>query len=186
MTQLLSMSEEDLKRFIDDRLSSHPDYKVLAISVLRYPTEYSVTVWVGQTPTPEMRRLAYELEVELANLGVTCNIVVKSDQERSFGDVHILQTGKGSVSYRYLRADPIKDEDVVLLFSVFHGSKTYRVRVSMSGTLGSMLRMRNKLDETSVREIYLDEIRKRIEQDKLKPEDEIMFDSRHREKFALS
>ena len=93
-----------------------------------------------------MRHHVYELEAELANLGITCSILVKSDRERPFGGIDTLHTKKGAF-YRYLKADPMKDEDVVYLFSLYKGPRTYRYRVSLSGTLASILRMKNQFDE---------------------------------------
>jgi hypothetical protein len=180
------MSEEDVKEFIYGRMAAHADLKVLSVSVQRYPAEYSATVWLGQTPTPGIRQYAYELEADLANFGVTCIILVKSDQEKPLGDIHTLQTRKGPFSYRLLKVDPVKDEDVVYLFSLSKGQKTYRYRISLSRTLASMLRMRNKFDEERILEVYRDKIRGEIERKGLKPEEEIMFDSSHQKLFGVN
>jgi hypothetical protein len=181
------MTEEEIKAFIYERMSAHPDAKVLSVSVQKYPGEYSVTVWLGQIPTPSIRQYAYELEAELANLGVVCSIIVKSDQEKTFGGVDTLHTSEGPFSYRYLKADPIRDEDVVYLFSLYKGSKTYRFRISLSGTLASMLRMRNKLNKDRILNVYLDKIRGAIAHKILKPDviEEIMFDSRDLKAFSV-
>jgi hypothetical protein len=180
------MAEEEVKAFIHGRMSAHSDMKVLSVSVQKYPSEYSATVWVGQIPSPGIRQYAYELEAELANLGAVCSIIVKSDQEKIFGGVDTLQTSKGPFSYRYLKADPIRDEDVVYLFSLYKGPKTYRFRISLSGTLASMLRMRNKLNKDRILEVYLDKVRSKIERKGLKPDafEEIMFDSRDLKLFS--
>lgn len=183
----IGMTEDDLKEFIYDRLSSRPNLNVISVSVERYPSEYSVTVWLGQTATPEVRQYSYELEAELSNLGVPCSIVVKSDEERPFGAIDTLKTSKGTFSYRYLRADPVKDEDVVYLFSLYKGPKTYRYRLSLSGTLASMLRMRNQFDEHKVLEVYRDQIRSKIDREGPKVDgiEQIMLDSRQQRLFGL-
>src|SRR6266571_8001423 len=147
------MSEEDVREFIYARAAARPELRVITVSVTSYPGEYAATVWLGQDPTPDMRRYAYELEAELANLGVSCNILVKSDRERPFGDIDTLHTMKGPLSYRYLRADPAGDEDGVYFFTLYKGPKTYRYRLSLSGTLASMLRMRNQFDEEKILEV---------------------------------
>lgn len=187
MSPVLSMHEEDVKAFLHGRMSSHADLKVLSVSVQRYPAEYSATIWLGQAPTPEIRQYAYELEAELANLGVPCSIIVKSDQERPSDGIHTLQTSKGPFSYRYLKGDPIRDEDVVYVFTLYKGQETYRFRISLSGTLASILRMQNKLDEERILEVYKDKIRSEIERKELRPDtiEEIMFDSRHQKLFGL-
>ncbi len=187
MSRITGMSEEDVREFIYARAAARPELRVITVSVTSYPGEYAATVWLGQDPTPDMRRYAYELEAELAKLGVSCNILVKGDREGKFGGVDTLRTKKGPFSYRYLRADPAGDEDVVYFFSLYKGQKTYRYRLSLSGTLASMLRLRNQFDEDKILEVYRDQIRGRIEREGLKPEDiqTIMLDSRHRHLFGL-
>jgi len=181
------MSDADVREFISTRLGARPELRVISVSVMSYPGEYAATVWLGQDPSPDMRQYAYELEAELANLGVTGSVLVKSDRERSFGDTYTLHTKKGPFSYRYLRADPAGDEDGVYFFTLYKGPKTYRYRLSLSGTLASMLRMRNQFDEGKILEVYKDRIRTRIEEERLKPEevDGIMFDSRQQRLFGL-
>ena len=186
MSPALQMDATDIKKFIYGRVSSHPQFTtVIAVSVEKYPSEFSATIWVGQEPNPEMRQAAYDLEAELENLGVPCSIIVKTDRELPFGGTYKLGTKKGDVSYRYYKVDPIKDEDVVYVFSVYRGAETYRFRVSLSGTLASMLRSRNRLDEDRILEVYLDRVKDRLKDDGL--EDgaavDIMFSSRDRKLF---
>jgi len=183
----IGMTEDDLKEFIHGKLSSRFGPNVISVSVQRYPSEYSVTVWLGQEATPDVRQYGYELEAELSNLGVPCSIVVKSDQERPLGGIARLHTRKGQFSYRYLKADPVRDEDVVYVFSVYKGSKTYRYRLSLSGTLASMLRRRNRFDEARILAVYLDQIRGKIDGDGLREDgiEEITLDSRHQHLFWL-
>ena len=187
MSRVIGMREEDVREFISTRMAARPGLSVISVSIQSYPGEYSATVWLGQTPTPDVRQYAYELEAELANLGVTCSILVKSDQERPFGGVDTLQTKKGSFSYRYLKGDPVGDEDVVYFFSLYRGQKTYRYRLSLSGTLASMLRMRNQFDEDKILEVYRDQIRTKVEQEgpKAKGIEKIMLDSRQQRLFGL-
>lgn len=99
--------------------------------------------------------------------------------------IRTLQTSKGPVSYSFVIADPSKDEDVVCVFTLSKGATSYRVRASMSGTLASMLRLRNRLDHQEIRSIYLERIRKRLEEDTLKPDDALILDSRDRAEFGL-
>lgn len=186
MSQLLQMSDEDLKKFIFERLSTH--VSVISVSVQKYPSEYSAIVWVGQPPTPEVRQYAYDLEAELENLGVPCSIIVKSDREKPIGPINTLHTSKGSFSYQYLKADPVRDEDMVYFFSLHKGTTTYRVRASLSGTLASILRMRNRLKEDSVLEVYLDKIREKISKGELAPNvvEEITFNSNDKALFGVA
>lgn len=181
------MSVEDVRGFIYAKTAARPELRVIAVSVTSYPGEYAATIWLGQDPTPDMRQYAYELEAELPQLGVSCNILVRGDREGRFGGVDTLNTKKGSFSYRYLRADPAGDEDVVYFFSLYKGQKTYRYRLSLSRTLASMLRLRNQFDEDKILEAYRDQIRARIGREGLKPEDleTIMLDSRDRHLFGL-
>jgi hypothetical protein len=187
VSRITGMSEEDVREFIYARIGVRPELRVISVSVTSYPGEYAATVWLGQDPTPDMRQYAYELEAELANLGVACNILVKSDRERPFGGLETLHTNKGSFSYQYLRADPAGDEDGVYFFTLYKGRETYRYRMSLSGTLASMLRMRNQFGEDRILEVYKDQIRNKIEQEGPKPEEieKIMLDSRHQRLFGL-
>ena len=156
------------------------------MSVDKYPDGFSAIVWVGQEPDSDMRQYAYDLEAELENLGIPCSIIVKTDRELSLGGTYRLRTKKGEFSYRFYKIDPIKDEDVVYVFAVYRGAETFRFRMSLSGTLASMLRTRNCLDEERVLEVYRDGIRGQIESDHLKADgiEEIMFDSRHLRLFT--
>jgi hypothetical protein len=171
---------EEVKKFIYNRVLNHPKFKaVIAVSVEKYPSEFSATVWVGQEPDPEMRQYAYELETEFENLGIACSIIVKADRELPFGGRYGLRTKRGEFSYRYYRIDPVKDEDMVYVFALYQGTRAYRFRVSLSRTLASMLRNRNRLNEDRVLEVYLDWIRQRIEAGDVEAEiEEHMFDSR--------
>jgi hypothetical protein len=187
VNRITGMSEEDVREFISARLAARPDLRVIRVSVTSYPGESAATVWLGQDPPPEMRRYAYELEDELANLGVSCNILVRGDREGRFGGVDTLHTKKGSFPYRYLRADPAGDEDVVYFFSLYGGEKTYRYRLSLSRTLASMLRLRNQFDEDKILQVYRDQIRSKVDQEgpKTKKIENIMLDSSHRHLFGL-
>lgn len=181
MNPILQTHPEEVKKFIYNRVFNHPKFKtVIAVSVEKYPSEFSATVWLGQEPDPEMRQYAYELEAELRSLGIACGIVVKTDRELPFGGRYGLRTKKGELSYRYYRLDPVKDEDMVYVFALYKGQQTYRFRVSLSGTLASMLRNRNCLHEDRILEVYLDWIRQRIEEGDLEADrlEEYMFDSR--------
>jgi hypothetical protein len=189
MCPTTQMDSEQLKTFIYDRVRKHPSFQVvIAVSVERYPNEFSVTVWMGREPDRVMREYAYALEAELANLGVPCSIIVKTDRELPLGGTYRLGTAKGEFSYRYYRIDPIKDEDIVYVFSVYQETETFRFRMSLSGTLASMLRRRNRLDEARIEEVYLDAIRHRIEENQLNSDEvrEVMFDSRHIKKFVAA
>ena len=187
MSRLTGMTDEDVREFIYGRMAARPELRVIRVSVTSYPGEYAATVWLGQDPTPDLRRYVYELEAELANLGVSCNILVRGDRDGRFGGVDTLHTKKGPFSYRYLRADPAGDEDVVYFFSLYKGQKTYRYRLSLSRTLASMLRMRNQFDEDKILEVYRDQIRSKIDKEgpKTKGIENIMLDSRHRDLFGL-
>ena len=187
VNRLTGMSEEDVREFISARMASRPELKVISVSVQSYPGEYAATVWLGQDPMPDMRQYEYELEAELANLGVSCSILVKSDRDRPFGGIDTLHTKKGPFSYRYLRADPTGDEDGVYFFSLDREQKTYRYRLSLSRTLASMLLMRNQFDEEKILAVYKDQIRDRIEREGLRANgiENIMLDSRHRKLFGL-
>ncbi len=182
------MAEEDLKSFLYDRIRNDPAFQpVIDVSVQKYPAEYTVTILIGQTPTPEVRQRAYELEAELRNLGLTSSIIVKSDQEPAFGEIRTLQTNKGKFSYRLLKLEPIKDEDLVYLFGLSRGPKSYRIRVSLSRTLASILKNNDKFDEQRVLEVYADAVRSSIERGEISEETtkEIMFDSSQRTRFGL-
>jgi hypothetical protein len=183
------MDAGDVKKFIYDRVYNHPGFNaVIAVSVEKYPSEFSAVVWVGQEPEPAMRQYAYDLEEELKGLGVPCSIIIKTDKELPFGGTYKLRTKKGEFSYQYYRIDQIGDEDLVYVFSLYRGKETYRFRMSLSGTLASMLRNRNRLNEARVEEIYLDRIREWIESKELKPAtiEPMMFDSRDIKRFTVS
>jgi len=187
MSPVVQMDAGAVKKFIYDRVLVHPKFKaVIAVSVDKYPDGFSAIVWVGQEPDAKMRQYAYDLEAELENLGIPCSIIVKTDRELPIGGTYRLRTKKGDFSYRYYKIDPIKDEDVVYVFAVYRGTETFRFRMSLSGTLSSMLRSRNRLDEERAVEVYLDRIRNRIESNQMKADviEEIMFDSSHRGLFV--
>lgn len=182
MSRILQADTGEVKDFIDHRIRSHPKFgEVVAVSVDKYPSELFATIWVGREPNSEMRQYANELEAELGNLGVPCGIIVKADREL-FG----LRTEKGGFSFHYYQIDPVRDEDAVHVFAVYRGNEAYRFRMSLSGTLASMLRSRHRLGEDRIVEIYLDRIRSRIEAGDLVPEktEEIMFDSRDLAQFV--
>src|SRR5712691_12185157 len=106
MSRIAQMDREGIKRFIYHRVLNHPGFRsVIAVSVEKYAGDYSAVVWIGQEPDREMRQFAYELEAELANLGVRCSIIVKSDRELSLGGIHTLTTALGDFSYRYYKLD---------------------------------------------------------------------------------
>ena len=162
MTSLLQANVEQVKNFIYQRV--HPRFKaVIAVSVDRYPTELFATIWIGQEPDSEIREYAYSLEAELRNLGVACSIVVKTDRELSLGGTYSLRTRAGDFSFRFYRIDQVQDEDVVYIYALYRGDETFRFRLSLSGTLASMLRSRNRLHEDQIEEIYLDWIKSQIE-----------------------
>ena len=181
MSRILQADTGEVKNFIDHRIRSHPKFgDVVAVSVDKYPSEFFATIWVGREPDPEMRQYANELEVELGNLGVSCGIIVKTDRELFPKETRGLRTEKGDFSFHYYQIDPVRDEDAVYVFAVYRGNEMYRFRMSLSGTLASMLRSRNRFREDWIVEIYLDRIRSRIETGDLVPEktEAIMFDSR--------
>lgn len=180
------MDESQIKSFIYSRVVTHSEFKaVIAVSVQRHASEFAATIWVGQEPTREMRQFAYELETELANLGISCTIIVKTDRQLPFGGTYELVTAKGRFSYRYFKLDPVKDEDLVYVFILYKGLETYRFRLSLTGTLASMLRTRNLLGEDRVLEIYLDRIkellRAALPQDTIQ---EVMFSSKELQLFT--
>ena len=187
MSPILQMDARQVKEVIYNRLLAHPHFKaVIAVSVEKYPSEFSATVWLGQEPDIEARQYAYAFETELANLGMPCSIIVKTDRELPFGGRYPLRTKKGEFPYRYFKLDPIKDEDMVYVFSLFKEEEIYRFRLSLSGTLASMLRSRNRLNEDRILEIYLDLIRRRIEKGDVNAESttDIMLNSKHLSRFV--
>lgn len=187
MNRLAQMDREEIKRFIYDRVIKHPAFRaVIAVSVEKYSAEYSAVVWIGQEPDSAMRHFAYDLEAELENLGVHCSILVKSDRELSLGGVHTLTTARGDFSYRYYKLDPVRDEDQVFGFAVFRGNEMFRFRLSLTGTLASMLRNRGRFDEGRLLEIYKDWIRERLNRNEAVAGElkEQMFNSKHIGLFA--
>ena len=75
MSPLVQMDVGDVKRFIYERVLNHPRFKaVVAVSVEKYPAEFSAVVWVAQEPDAEMRQYLYDIEAELANLAIPCRI----------------------------------------------------------------------------------------------------------------
>lgn len=184
---MLQMDASEVQKFIYNRVLSRPKFiAVIAVSVEKYPEEFSATVWLGQEPDFEMRQYTYELEAELGNLGVPCNIILKTDRELAFGGTYQLRTNKGEFTYRRYGIDPIKDEDFVYVFVVYRGSQTYRFRLSLTRTLASMLRQRNRFDENRILEVYLDKIRRLIEERDLESNkiEEFMFNSQGIELFV--
>lgn len=178
MKLVSEVDSEAVKAFIRARLAEHRT-EITAVSVDKYPSEFSATVWMAGEPGEEIRRLAYELEAELSNLGISCSIIVKTDRELPFEGRYKLGTRKGEFVFRYYRGDATKDEDMVYMFVLYQGPLTYRFRISLSGTLASMLRSRNRLNEERVLEVYLDRIRRTIEErPDLEETQEIMFSSR--------
>lgn len=180
MSRMLQMDEAQIKSFIYARALAHSAFTaIIAVSVQRQASEFAATIWVGQEPSREMRQLAYSVEAELANLGIECTIVVKTDRELPFGGTYQLDPPKGRFSYRYFKLDPTKDEDLVYFFTVYQGPETYRFRLSLTGTLASMLRARNRLDEDRILEVYVDRIKERLGSDvSHESVHEIMFNSR--------
>lgn len=186
MSSLLQADPEQVKRFILQRVQPPRFSAVIAVSVDRYPSELFATIWVGQEPDTEMRDYAHELEGELRNLGVICTIVVKTDRDLSLGGTYNLRTAAGDFTYKFYRIDAVKDEDVVYVYALYQGRKTFRFRLSLSGTLASMLRSRNRLNENYIEEIYLDWIKGEIESGMLVDGElrEFMFNSTHLATFV--
>lgn len=187
MSRLLQADAEEVKRFIYQRLLGHPRFKaVIAVSIEKYPEELFATVWMGQEPDAGMREYANDLEAELRNLGVACSIVVKTDRQLSLGGTYNLKTSHGDFSYRFYRIDAVKDEDVVYVYALYRGAETFRFRLSLSGTLASMLRSRNRLQEDGIEEVYLDWIKGEIEGGQLVDGQlrEFMFNSTHLSRFV--
>ena len=182
MSPAVRPEEDSVRQFIYGRLLHDSRFRaVIAVSVQKYASDFSATVWLGQKPEPNLRQVVYDIETELRGEGISCSILLKTDEELPFGARYELKTDKGDFRLRYYRVDAVKDEDMVFVFSLQQGRNTYRFRVSMSGTLSSMLRNRASLDENKVLQVYLDEIKRRIETEKVVPDqvEEIMFDSRH-------
>lgn len=189
MTPLVQMDAEDVKQFIHDRLSAHSKFRtVVAVSVQKYPEELFAKVWVGEEPSAEMRQYGYELESELANLGIPCSIIIKSDRELPFGGTYSVPAKSGGFSYRYYRIDPERDEDEVFVFTVFRGERVYRFRISLTGTLASMLRGCNRMEEERILEVYRDWIRQQLDRTELAPDavNAKMFSSDDLSRFVAS
>ena len=169
MSRLLQTDANQVKDFVYERVHEHPGFKgdVLDVSVDRYPGDFFVTIWVRQEPEAHQRQYVHSIEAELGNLGVTCSIVVKTDRELSLGGIQQLRTQAGDVSFRFYQIDRIKDEDVVYVYVLHQGHKTFRFRLSLSGTLASMLRSRNRLQARRIEEVYLSWIKTEIETGKL-------------------
>jgi len=178
------MDESQVKSFIDARARGQVE-AVIGVSVERHASEFAATIWVGREPTREMRQFAYEMEAELANLGISCTIIVKTDRQLPFGGTYELVTPRGRFRYRYLKFDAVKDEDLVYVVTLYKGAETYRFRLSLSGTLASMLRARNRLDEDRILEVYLDRIKEMlgaaVPQDSVQ---EVMFNSKDLQLFT--
>ena len=185
MSRLLQADASEVKDFILERVREHPGFKsgLLDVSVDRYPAEFFATIWMRHEPDVELREYAYSLEAELRNLGVTCSVVVKTDRELSIGGMHNLRTRTGDFSFRFYRIDPVRDEDVVYVHVLYRGHETFRFRLSLSGTLASMLRSRNRLQADRIEEIYLDWIKAQVEAGAL-ADGEFMFKSTDLSKFV--
>ena len=189
MSRLLRADPDQVRNFIHGKVQGHPRFKaVIAISLDQYPSEFFATVWVAQEPDTEMHQYAHSLEAELRDLGVACSIVVKTDRELALGGTYRLQTRGGDFTYRFYRIDPVKDEDVVYVYVLYRGNETFRFRLSLTGTLASMLRSRNRLHEDRIEEVYLDWIKSEIEAGRLEDGEfrEFMFTSTHLPKFSGS
>ena len=188
MSRLLQADASQVKDFIYERVHEHPGFKggLLDVSVDRYPAEFFATIWMRHEPDTELREHAHSLEAELRNLGVTCSIVVKTDRELSIGGIHNLRTRTGDFSFRFYRIDRVKDEDVVYVYVLHRGPETFRFRLSLSGTLASMLRSRNRLHTGRIEEIYLDWIKAEVETGMLVDGElrEFMFSSTDLPKFV--
>lgn|SRR5262249_7088576 len=187
MSRMAQMDKDEIKQFIYHRVMRHAAFQsVIAVSVEKYAIEYSAVVWIGQEPSGEMRQFAYELEAELEHLGIHCSIIVKSDQELSLGGVHTLATSRGDFSYRYYKLDPLGDEDEVFGFTVFRGDQIYRFRLSLSGTLASMMRNRKRFSEDRILEVYRDSIRDELSGGNVPPEqlNKQMFSSKDIGRFT--
>lgn len=187
MSPALDMDPGQVKTFVEKRVEAHPQFRnVIGVSVEKYPSEFSVVVWVGGEPDSQMRQYAYELETELDNLGIPVSIIVKTDRELPFRGTSNLATPRGEFSYRYYKLERIGDEDIVYAFSLHHGADTYRFRMSLSGTLASMLLSRNRLKDDRIIEVYLDRIRVELARPELEPEKthRIIFNSQHLSLFA--
>ena len=188
MSRLLQADTTQVKDFIYERVHEHPGFKggFLDVSVDRYPTEFFATIWMRHEPDAELRECAHSLEAELRNLGVTCSIVVKTDRELSLGGIQTLHTRAGDFPFRFYRIDRIKDEDVVYVYVLYRGHETFRFRLSLSGTLASLLRARNRLHTDRIEEIYLDWIKAAVETRNLVDGElcEFMFTSTDLRKFV--
>lgn len=187
MSPALEIDAAQVKSFIQRRLTAHPRFQnLIEVSVEKYPSEFSVVVWIAQEPDPQMRQDAYELEAELGNLGVPTSIIVRTDKELPLRGRYALRTARGEFSYRYYKVERTGDEDVVYAFSLHRGNETYRFRLSLSGTLASMLLARNRLNEDRIIEVYLDRIRAELARPELEPEKthKIMFNSQHLSQFV--
>lgn len=187
MNPLVQVNVGEVQRFIHERLSRSPNFRaVISVAVDKYPDGLFATVWVGQEPDEEMRQYAAQLEAELAELGTPCTILLKSEKHLVHGGRYRLATSVGEFWYRNYRVDPIGDEDWVFVFSLHKGDETHRFRVSLTRTLTSMLRSRDHLDERRILEVYLEEIKGRLERGGVARDrfNEIMFGSHDLSRFA--
>jgi len=185
----LEPTEQTIQRYIYNRLQATPQFRTLiAVSVERYASEFAATVWVTRTPDKNMRVEVNKLGDEVRLMfSVPCSIVIKTDRDLPFGGRQPLRTQKGDFIYRYYKIDPAKDEDFVVVYAVYHGITTYRFRMSLTGTLSSMLRSRGLFNENRILAFYVNQIRERIETTDLPPEQvhELMFSSKDLAKFQL-
>jgi len=90
---------------------------------------------------------------------------------------HFLTVSIGSIRQR--------DEDLVYVFSLYQTDRVYRFRLSLTGTLSSMLRGRNRADEDRILGVYLNWIREQIDADRAGAEilNEKMFNSKDHRLF---
>lgn len=186
MSPIIYPDEKSVWNFLYRRSLAHPKFEnLIAVSVRKYPGEFSATVWVGRKPDKEMSQHITALEDELREQGISCSILLKSDKELPHGGKYPLNTSKGAFIYRYYRVEALGDEDFVYVFNLSNREATYRFRVSLTGTLSSMLRSRKLFEENRMLDVYLGEIKHRIEAQSLEPEElqRIMFSSNDFAKF---
>lgn len=160
---------------------------LIAVSVESYATGFSAVVWMGEEASSQTRQYVYELEDELKALNISCSIIIKSDRELPWGGKYPLTTTKGQFRYRFFRVERVKDEDFVYVYSMFRNAETYRFRISLTGTLSSMLRARGVFDENRILKVYLEVVKEWIDGRELLPEvvNEIMLNSTDVSKFEV-
>jgi len=181
--------ENSIQRFILQRALTRPQFGTLiAVSVQKYAAQFSATIWVGREIDQTMTDDMYAIEDELSRLGISCSIILKSDKDLPFGGKYPLTTTKGTFTYRYNRIEATRDEDFVHFFSVRENDTTYRFRVSLTGTLGSLLRNRRIFQEEMILGVYREEIKRQLEQKNLSQEKvhESMLNSEDITRFSTS